>query len=195
MLAVVSQDGGVTLGSPILISELRASDVRPLRGSAADRRRRRSGGPRPRGLAGLPLPERVRRERRRPLAVGGRPVVGACSRDRGRNVAIPTIGIEPVTGRLAIAYYVIRPAASMPSSSPRRTPAGTAPQRLTPRTMPLLDARHDARAHARGLHRRLVVARPPARRLCARLPAEQPQAAAGDLRSAQLTGVTRARRG
>ena len=28
---------------------------------------------------------------------------------RGRNAVMPTIGVEPGTGRLAIAYYVIRP--------------------------------------------------------------------------------------
>ena len=49
-------------------------------------------------------------ERRRPLALGRRhDLVGAGAGDAGRNVAIPTIGVEPVTGRLAIAYYVIQP--------------------------------------------------------------------------------------
>jgi hypothetical protein len=141
MLAVVSQDGGVTLGSPIMISELRANDLRPLRGPpliAADV-----------DPAGRVLT--VWQDCRFRNGCEGNDVVLSQSPDgiswsdpvrvtRGRNIAIPTIGIEPVTGRLAIAYYVIRSggidAELITSANAGRT--WSAPQRLTPRTMPLV---------------------------------------------------------
>ena len=87
---------------------------------------------------------------------------------------LPTIGVEPGTGRLAIAYYVIRPNGIDAELVTRRRSRWSAPQRLNPRRMPLsLDARDDARPDARRLHRRQLVARPAARRLRACLAAEQ----------------------
>ncbi len=58
---------------------------------------------------------------------------------RGRDTAIPTIGVEPGTGRLAIAYYAIRPG-GIDAELVTSTNGGaswSAPQRLTPRTMPV----------------------------------------------------------
>ncbi len=56
----------------------------------------------------------------------------------GRNVVLPTIGVEPGTGRLAIAYYVIQrngiDAEVVVSQDGRRW---SAPQRLNARRMPL----------------------------------------------------------
>ena len=56
----------------------------------------------------------------------------------GRNAVLPTIGVEPGTGRLAIAYYVIQPngidAELVTSTDGVRW---SAPQRLNPRRMPL----------------------------------------------------------
>ena len=56
----------------------------------------------------------------------------------GRNVVLPTIGVEPGTGRLAIAYYVIQrngiDAELITSSNGTRW---SAPQRLNARRMPL----------------------------------------------------------
>ena len=141
MFAVISKDGGVTLGNPIMISELRATDVRPLRGATAHRRRRRPRRPaaRPSGrTAGSALRARATTSSSRSRSDGttwSAPVRVT----RGRNVAIPTIGIEPANGRLAIAYYVIRPggidAELVTSANGGAT--WSAPQRLTPRTMPL----------------------------------------------------------
>ncbi|MHB1242903.1 MAG: hypothetical protein ACYC1P_05825, partial [Gaiellaceae bacterium] len=55
-----------------------------------------------------------------------------------RNAAIPTIGVEPGTGRLAIAYYAIQrdgvDAELVTSADGVRW---SAPQRLSPRRMPL----------------------------------------------------------
>jgi hypothetical protein len=56
----------------------------------------------------------------------------------GRNVVLPTIGVEPGTGRLAVAYYVIQrngiDAEVVTSQDGRRW---SAPQRLNARRMPL----------------------------------------------------------
>ncbi len=56
----------------------------------------------------------------------------------GRNVVMPTIGVEPGTGRLAIAYYVIQrngiDAELITSANGTRW---SAPQRLNARRMPL----------------------------------------------------------
>jgi hypothetical protein len=57
----------------------------------------------------------------------------------GRNAVMPTIGVEPRTGRLAIAYYAIHrngvDAEVVTSASDGRS--WSAPQRLNPRRMPL----------------------------------------------------------
>jgi hypothetical protein len=140
MFAVISKDGGVTLGNPIMISELRATDVRPLRGPPLIAADVDQGG---RLLT-------VWQDCRFRTACQGNDVVLSQSPDgttwsapvrvtRGRDVAIPTIGIGPQTGRLAIAYYVIRPAgidAELVTSA-NGGATWSAPQRLTPRTMPL----------------------------------------------------------
>ena len=142
MLAVVSQDGGVTLGTPDPdLASSAPSDVRPLRGPpliAAD------VDPAGRVLVvwqDCRFRERVRR--RTTSSSPTRPTARTWSEPvrvtRGRNVAIPTIGIEPVTGRLAIAYYVIRSGGSRRRARHvgERRRALDGPQRLTPRTMPL----------------------------------------------------------
>jgi len=57
---------------------------------------------------------------------------------RDRNAVLPTLGIEPGTGRLAIAYYVLKPS-GVDAEVVTSTDGGaswSAPQRLTPRTMP-----------------------------------------------------------
>ena len=57
---------------------------------------------------------------------------------RGRNAVMPTIGVEPGTGRLAIAYYALRPDGV--DAELVTSPDGirwSAPQRLNPRRMPL----------------------------------------------------------
>ena len=139
MVAVTSTDGGVTLGAPVAISDLRARDTRPLRAPplvAADV-----------DASGRVLA--VWQDCRFTAACAANDVVISRSADgaswspptrvtSGRNAAIPTIGVEPGSGRLAIAYYVIEPdgidAELVTSDDGVRW---SAPQRLNPRRMPL----------------------------------------------------------
>ena len=139
VVAIPSTDGGVTLGEPVTVSTLRARDTKPLRAPplvAADVDP--SGG----------LLVTWQDCRFRP-ACDANDVVLSRSADAltwtpptrvtsGRNAAIPTIGVEPGSGRLAIAYYVIRPDgidAELVTSVDGAT--WSAPQRLSPRPMAL----------------------------------------------------------
>ncbi|MDQ3068069.1 MAG: glycoside hydrolase [Actinomycetota bacterium] len=139
MVDVSSTDGGVTLGEPVLISELQARDARPLRAPpliAADV-----------DAAGNVLT--VWQDCRFNAGCAANDVVISRSADgvawsaprrvtTGRNAVIPTIGVEPGSGRLAIAYYVIQPdgidAELVTSADGLRW---SAPQRLNPRRMQL----------------------------------------------------------
>jgi len=140
MVAVSSTDGGVTLGAPVVISTLQARDARPLRAPpliAAD------VDPSGRVLA-------VWHDCRFRSGCAANDVVVSRSADgttwsaptrvtSGRNAVIPTVGVEPGSGRLAIAYYVIQPngidAELVTSTDGVRW---SAPQRLNPRRMPLV---------------------------------------------------------
>jgi hypothetical protein len=138
MLAVRSDDGGVTLGAPATISGLRASETRPLRAPpliAAD------VDPAGRFLA-------VWQDCRFRSDCSANDVVFSRSQDglawsepvrvtTGRNAASPTIGVEPGSGRLAVAYYVIRPGgidAELVTSADGTS--WSQPARLNPRPMP-----------------------------------------------------------
>ena len=139
MVAVPSTDGGVTLGQSILISDLQAHDAKPFRAPpliAADV-----------DTTGRVLA--VWQDCRFRPACTVNDVVFSRSTDgttwsaptrvtSGRNVVLPTIGVEPGSGRLAIAYYVIQPdgidAELVTSTDGVRW---SAPQRLNPRRMPL----------------------------------------------------------
>ncbi len=139
MVAVSSTDGGVTLGAPVVISTLQARDARPLRAPpliAAD------VDPSGRVLV-------VWHDCRFRSGCAANDVVVSRSADgttwsaptrvtSGRNAVIPTVGVEPGSGRLAIAYYVIQPngidAELVTSTDGVRW---SAPQRLNPRRMPL----------------------------------------------------------
>jgi hypothetical protein len=139
MVAVPSTDGGVTLGAPIVISDLQTHDAKPFRAP-------------PLVAADVDTTGRVLAVwqdcRFRPACTDN-DVVFSRSTDGttwsaptrvtfGRNVVLPTIGVEPGTGRLAIAYYVIQPngidAELVTSADGARW---SAPQRLNPRRMPL----------------------------------------------------------
>jgi hypothetical protein len=139
MVAVSSTDGGVTLGAPVVISTLEARDARPLRAPpliAAE------VDPAGRVVA-------VWQDCRFRSGCSANDVVVSRSADgttwsaparvtSGRNAVIPTIGIEPGSGRLAIAYYVIQPNgidAELVTSGDGVV--WSAPQRLNPRRMPL----------------------------------------------------------
>lgn len=139
MVSVPSRDGGVTLGEPVVISDLQARDTRPLRAP-------------PLIAADVDASGRVVavwhdcRFRARCVAndvVVSRSADGAAWSQparvtSGRNAAIPTIGVEPGTGRLAVAYYAIQrdgvDAELVTSADGVRW---SAPQRLSPRRMPL----------------------------------------------------------
>ncbi|HUQ22004.1 MAG TPA: sialidase family protein [Gaiellaceae bacterium] len=139
MVAVSSTDGGVTLGPAVVISDLKTHDTKPLRAPslvAADVE------PSGRIVA-------VWQDCRFRAACTANDVVLSRSTDgttwspparvtTGRSIAVPTIGVEPGTGRLAIAYYAIQPngidAELITSADGVRW---TVPQRLNARRMPL----------------------------------------------------------
>jgi hypothetical protein len=139
MVAITSTDGGASLGSPVMISDLRARDARPLRAP-------------PLIAADLDAEGRVVvvwQDCRFNAGCSANDVVLSSSADgttwspparvtSGRNAVMPTLGVEPGTGRIAIVYYVIQPngidAELVTSTDGVRW---SAPQRLNPRRMPL----------------------------------------------------------
>jgi len=139
MVSVTSDDGGVTLGGPVGISTLRPKDARPFRAPPLISAELERGG------SVLTAWQDCRFR----ASCSGNDVVISRSADgtswstpvritSGRNVVLPTIGVEPGTGRLAIAYYVIQrngiDAEVITSSDGRRW---SSPQRLNARRMPL----------------------------------------------------------
>ena len=139
MVAVSSSDGGATLGEPVLISQFSARDGRPLRAPpliTAD-------------LDGEGQIVVAWQDCRFRVGCAANDVVVSRSADgrawtpparvtSGRNAVLPTIGVEPGSGRLAIAYYATHPngvdAEVVTSADGVRW---SAPQRLNPRRMPL----------------------------------------------------------
>ena len=139
MLSVTSTDGGVTLDQPVPISTLSARNARPFRAPpliAADVER-----------SGTVLA--TWQDCRFQAGCTANDVVVSRSADgkawttpvritSGRNAVLPTIGVEPGTGRLAIAYYVIQrngiDAELVTSADGNRW---SAPQRLNARRMPV----------------------------------------------------------
>jgi hypothetical protein len=139
MVAVRSTDGGVTLGRPVTIAEFDSRDTRPFRSPpilAAD-------------VDGAGLITAVWQDCRFTRGCSANDVVLSRSADgvtwstparvtSGRNAVMPTLGVEPGSGRVAIAYYVIRPdgidAELVTSADGDRW---SAPQRLNPRRMQL----------------------------------------------------------
>ncbi len=139
MVSLTSSDGGITLNGPFGISSLATRNARPLRAPpliAAEAER-----------SGDVLT--TWQDCRFRSGCSANDVVVSRSSDgqtwsaparvtSGRNVVLPTIGVEPGTGRLAIAYYVIQrngiDAELVVSQDGRRW---SAPQRLNARRMPL----------------------------------------------------------
>ena len=139
MVAVPSTDGGVSLGSPVTISDLRSRETRPLRAPS---------------LIAADVDAKGRivvvwQDCRFNAGCTANDVVLSRSTDgttwsppvrvtSGRNAVMPTLGVEPGTDRIAIAYYVIQPngidAELVTSTDGVRW---SAPQRLNPRRMPL----------------------------------------------------------
>jgi hypothetical protein len=139
MVSVTSSDGGVTLDAPVAISQLSTRNARPFRAPpliAAELER-----------SGSVLT--TWQDCRFRTGCTANDVVISRSADgkawsapvrvtSGRNVVLPTIGVEPGTGRLAIAYYVLQrngiDAELITSSNGTRW---SAPQRINARRMPL----------------------------------------------------------
>ncbi len=139
MVSVTSTDGGVTLDPAVTISQLTSRNARPFRSPpliAADVER-----------SGSVLT--AWQDCRFRTSCAANDVVISRSADgktwsnpvrvtSGRNAVMPTIGVEPGSGRLAIAYYVIQrngiDAELITSANGTRW---TSPQRLNARRMPL----------------------------------------------------------
>ena len=139
MVSVTSSDGGVTLDAPVVISELSTRNARPFRAPpliAAELERSGSvltAWQDCRFRAGCTANDVVISR-----SADGKTWSAPVRVTSGRNVVLPTIGVEPGTGRLAIAYYVIQrngiDAELITSSNGTRW---SAPQRLNARRMPL----------------------------------------------------------
>jgi hypothetical protein len=139
VVAIRSTDGGVTLGAPVTVSELESRNARPFRSPpvvAAD-------------VDGAGRIAVLWQDCRFNAGCSANDVVLARSSDgvewsgptrvtTGRNAVMPTLGVEPGSGRIAVAYYVLRPngvdAELVTSANGDRW---SAPQRLNPRRMPL----------------------------------------------------------
>jgi hypothetical protein len=139
MVSMRSTDGGATLGEPVTIAEFQSRNARPLRSPPLVAVDVDAAG----GVVA------VWQDCRFNMGCSANDVVLSRSADglawssparvtSGRNAVMPTIGVEPRTGRLAIAYYVIRAdgidAELVTSADGARW---SAPQRLNPRRMSL----------------------------------------------------------
>jgi hypothetical protein len=139
MVAVRSTDGGLTLGEPVTIAPIQAKPASPFRAPpvpAAD-------------VDGAGRVIAVWQDCRFRPDCQANDVVFSRSSDgvtwspparatRNRNAVMPTIGAEPGTGRLAIAYYTLRPdGVDAELVTSRDGSSWSSPQRLTPRRMPL----------------------------------------------------------
>ena len=139
MVSVTSRDGGVTLDERVLISRLETRGVRPFRAPpliAAD-------------LDGAGRVVVAWQDCRFRPGCAANDVVVATSADgltwteprrvtTGRNAVMPTIGVEPGSGRLAIAYYALhRNGVDAEVVTSGNGTSWSAPQRLNPRRMPV----------------------------------------------------------
>jgi hypothetical protein len=139
MIAVRSTDGGVSLGEPVTLTRFRARPASPFRAPpipAAD-------------VDGAGRVVVVWQDCRFRSNCQGNDVVVSRSSDgttwsqparvtRDSNAVLPTIGVEPGTGRLAIAYYAIRPdGVDAELVTSQDGSSWSAPQRLNPRRMAL----------------------------------------------------------
>jgi hypothetical protein len=139
-VSVLSRDGGLTLDEPVLISRLNARSVRPFRSPPLIAAEIDGNGDLIvawqdcRFNADCATHDVVVSRSRD----GGRTWTQPSRATAGRNAVMPTIGVEPRTGRLAIAYYVIHrngiDAELVTSANGARW---SAPQRLNPRRMPV----------------------------------------------------------
>ena len=137
IVAITSNDGGVTLGAPVQISDLRTRSAQPFRAPPLVAAELDRGG-------GILVTWQDCRFR---AACTANDVVLTRSADgatwsapqrvtSGRNAVMPTIGVEPATGRLAILYYSLFPTgADVELVTSADGVRWSAPQRLNPRRM------------------------------------------------------------
>jgi hypothetical protein len=139
MVAVRSTDGGVTLGDPVTITPMQAKPASPFRSPpipAADA----DGAGR---VMTVWQDCRFRSDCQANDIVLSRSSDGATWSPpvrvtRNVNAVMPTIGVEPGTGRLAIAYYALRPnGVDAELVTSRDGSSWSFPQRLNARRMPL----------------------------------------------------------
>ncbi len=137
MVAIGSTDGGVTLGEPVTISSVQAADSRPFRAPPLIAAEAAASG----------VVYAVWQDCRFRSGCGANDVVLSRSADgsawtspvrvtTGRDAVLPTIGIEPGTGRLAIAYYTLnRDGVDAELITSQNGSRWSTPQRLSPRRM------------------------------------------------------------
>jgi hypothetical protein len=138
VVAITSTDGGQTLGAPVTISELRSRSAQPFRAP-------------PLVAAELDGPGGVVvlwQDCRFNAACAANDVVLARSTDglawspvrrvtSGRNAVMPTVGVEPQRGRLAVLYYSLSSGgADVELITSTDGIRWSAPQRLNARRMP-----------------------------------------------------------
>ena len=182
MAAVRSTDGGVTLGDPVTITPIQAKPASPFRSPpipAADA----DGAGR---VTAVWQDCRFRADCQANDIVVSRSADGATWSPpvrvtRNVNAVMPTIGVRTPDGETC--NRLLRPPAERRRRGARDVAGRLELERAAATECAAnaahLDAGHDARPDARRLHRRHMVARPPAGRLCARV-----AAANGKLRQA-----------
>ena len=139
MIALRSTDGGVTLGDPVTISRMQAKPASPFRAPPVPAAEVDGAG----RVVAVWQDCRFHSDCQSNDVVSSRSSDGATWSQSARvtregNAVLPTIGVEPGTGRLAIAYYAIRPAgidAELVTSQDGSS--WSAPERLNPRRMAL----------------------------------------------------------
>ena len=139
MVSITSADGGVTLNPSVVISPFRSRGTRPFRAPPLIAAEVDTGG----RVVAVWQDCRFRPECDANDIVLSRSPDGITWSDptrvtSGRNAVMPTIGVEPGTGRLAIVYYALQrngvDAELVTSTDGARW---SAPRRLNPRRMPL----------------------------------------------------------
>jgi hypothetical protein len=139
MVSITSADGGVTLDAPVVISSLEQRSVRPFRAPPLIAADVDTAG----GVVAVWQDCRFRPECDAHDVVLSRSADGTTWSQptrvtSGRNAVMPTIGVDPVSGRLAIVYYALqRNGVDAEVVTSRDGTSWTAPQRLNPRRMPL----------------------------------------------------------
>ena len=139
MIAVRSLDGGETLGDPVTIAPMQAKPASPFRAPPVPAATVDGAG----RLVAVWQDCRFHADCAANDVVFSRSPDGATwsapvRATRSDNAVMPTIGVEPGTGRLAIAYYALRPdGVDAELVTSQNGSSWSSPQRLNPRRMRL----------------------------------------------------------